>query len=295
MDGLELVLAGDHREPLDPATLESGEGRLRCRVRRGALLARFGRLALQQLGRLPVGRGRAARARRSAAGAIPFPTTKGLLSPHDRRIDRSPPPRRPRARQEEADGGGARPASPRHEHPRPSRRPGVHGRRDARQVGAGGQHGRDRVHHSGHRRVEPLHAARHDPRGPGADPCGRAAERVPDPRDPGRLVPRLRGRDARGHHRPPPGPHPPDPPLPARRGRLRRPDRPLLRLHVLEPPRPPGGRRRGPRRGLPLRRHAAHLPGAARARGSSLTRSARSTSTGPSGPTPSSTSPARST
>jgi hypothetical protein len=48
-DGLELVLAGDHREPLDPATLESEEGRLYCRVRRGAFPARFGRLALQQL------------------------------------------------------------------------------------------------------------------------------------------------------------------------------------------------------------------------------------------------------
>jgi hypothetical protein len=49
-DGLELVLAGDHREPLDPATLESEDGRLYCRVRRGAFSARFGRLALQQLG-----------------------------------------------------------------------------------------------------------------------------------------------------------------------------------------------------------------------------------------------------
>jgi hypothetical protein len=49
-DGLELVLAGDHREPLDPATIESESGRLYCRVRRGAFPARFGRLALQQLG-----------------------------------------------------------------------------------------------------------------------------------------------------------------------------------------------------------------------------------------------------
>jgi uncharacterized protein len=48
--GLELVLAGDHREPLDPATLESDGRRLYCRVRRGAFPARFGRLALQQLG-----------------------------------------------------------------------------------------------------------------------------------------------------------------------------------------------------------------------------------------------------
>jgi hypothetical protein len=50
LDGLELVLAGDHREPLDPATLESEGGRLYCRVRRGAFPARFGRVALQQLG-----------------------------------------------------------------------------------------------------------------------------------------------------------------------------------------------------------------------------------------------------
>jgi hypothetical protein len=50
LEGLELVLAGDHREPLDPATLESKGGRLYCRVRRGAFPARFGRIALQQLG-----------------------------------------------------------------------------------------------------------------------------------------------------------------------------------------------------------------------------------------------------
>lgn len=48
--GLELVLAGDSREPLDPATLEAVDGRLYCRVGRGAFPARFGRLALQQLG-----------------------------------------------------------------------------------------------------------------------------------------------------------------------------------------------------------------------------------------------------
>jgi hypothetical protein len=48
-DGLELVMAGEHREPLDPATLGSERGRLYCRVRRGAFPARFGRLALQQL------------------------------------------------------------------------------------------------------------------------------------------------------------------------------------------------------------------------------------------------------
>jgi hypothetical protein len=49
VDGLELVLAGEHREPLDAATLASEGGRLYCRVRRGAFPARFGRLALQQL------------------------------------------------------------------------------------------------------------------------------------------------------------------------------------------------------------------------------------------------------
>jgi hypothetical protein len=50
VDGLELVLAGDQREPLDPATLEIDNGRLGCRVRGGAFSARFGRIALQQLG-----------------------------------------------------------------------------------------------------------------------------------------------------------------------------------------------------------------------------------------------------
>jgi len=50
VDGLELTLAGDYREPLDPTTLEGADGWLYCRVRRGAFPARFGRLALQQLG-----------------------------------------------------------------------------------------------------------------------------------------------------------------------------------------------------------------------------------------------------
>ena len=31
LDGLEPVLAGDHREPLDPETLDSAGGRLHCR------------------------------------------------------------------------------------------------------------------------------------------------------------------------------------------------------------------------------------------------------------------------
>lgn len=46
---IDLHLAGDVREPLDPATLESDAGRLYCRVRGGAFRALFGRLALQQL------------------------------------------------------------------------------------------------------------------------------------------------------------------------------------------------------------------------------------------------------
>lgn len=44
-----LGLAGDLQEPLDPATLETEDGRLYCRVRRGEHRARFGRLAMQQL------------------------------------------------------------------------------------------------------------------------------------------------------------------------------------------------------------------------------------------------------
>jgi hypothetical protein len=46
---VELCLAGDYREPLDPASLEVEDGRLYCRVRRGAFRARFGRVAVQQL------------------------------------------------------------------------------------------------------------------------------------------------------------------------------------------------------------------------------------------------------
>jgi hypothetical protein len=47
---IELVFAGDYHEPLDPATLEAEAGHLYCRVRSGALPARFGRVAVQQLG-----------------------------------------------------------------------------------------------------------------------------------------------------------------------------------------------------------------------------------------------------
>jgi hypothetical protein len=49
-EGVELALAGDYRERLDPASLEAEAGRLYCRVRGGAFRARFGRVALQQLG-----------------------------------------------------------------------------------------------------------------------------------------------------------------------------------------------------------------------------------------------------
>lgn len=48
-EGIELIFAGDYRERLDPATLESQDGKVFCRVRRGAVRARLGRLALQQL------------------------------------------------------------------------------------------------------------------------------------------------------------------------------------------------------------------------------------------------------
>ena len=44
-----LCLQGDYREPLDPAGLESTDGLLFCRVRRGVFRARFGRVATQQL------------------------------------------------------------------------------------------------------------------------------------------------------------------------------------------------------------------------------------------------------
>jgi hypothetical protein len=46
---VELCFAGDYREPLDPATLEHDGARLFCRVRKGAFIARFGRMAMQQI------------------------------------------------------------------------------------------------------------------------------------------------------------------------------------------------------------------------------------------------------
>ena len=47
---VELVFAGDYREPLDPATLEARDGHVYCRIRKGVVPARFGRIAVQQLG-----------------------------------------------------------------------------------------------------------------------------------------------------------------------------------------------------------------------------------------------------
>ncbi|MFQ5829432.1 MAG: hypothetical protein ACE5JD_09805 [Candidatus Methylomirabilia bacterium] len=46
---VELCFAGDYRQPLDPSTLGAEAGRLFCRLRGGGVLARFGRVALQQL------------------------------------------------------------------------------------------------------------------------------------------------------------------------------------------------------------------------------------------------------
>jgi hypothetical protein len=46
---VELYLAGDYREQLDPATLEHDGARLFCHVRKGAFSARFGRMAMQQI------------------------------------------------------------------------------------------------------------------------------------------------------------------------------------------------------------------------------------------------------
>ena len=49
LNAVELRLAGDYREPLDPATLEHDGTHLCCRVRKGAFRASFGRIALQQI------------------------------------------------------------------------------------------------------------------------------------------------------------------------------------------------------------------------------------------------------
>ncbi len=46
---IELIFAGDYRERLDPATLESEDGKVFCWMRKGAVRARLGRVAIQQL------------------------------------------------------------------------------------------------------------------------------------------------------------------------------------------------------------------------------------------------------
>src|ERR1700674_2939084 len=53
---VELRLAGDLREPLDPTTLEHDGAHVFCRVRKGAFSARFGRIAMQQIAPWLVGR-----------------------------------------------------------------------------------------------------------------------------------------------------------------------------------------------------------------------------------------------
>jgi hypothetical protein len=49
LTAVELRFAGDASESLDPATLETEDGHLYCRIRAGAFRARFGRLAMQQV------------------------------------------------------------------------------------------------------------------------------------------------------------------------------------------------------------------------------------------------------
>jgi hypothetical protein len=56
---VELSFVGDLCEPLDPASLESENGMLFCHIRNGTLRARFGRLAIQQLGPFLTEQGRA--------------------------------------------------------------------------------------------------------------------------------------------------------------------------------------------------------------------------------------------
>ena len=46
---VELCFQGDHREPLDPGSLEADGDALFCRVRGGRFRARFGRVAIQQI------------------------------------------------------------------------------------------------------------------------------------------------------------------------------------------------------------------------------------------------------
>ena len=49
LDAVDLLFAGDWREPLEPRTLESEDGHLVCRIRREAFRARFGRMAMHQI------------------------------------------------------------------------------------------------------------------------------------------------------------------------------------------------------------------------------------------------------
>ena len=46
---VQLHFAGDYRERLDPSTLEHDGAALFCRARKGAVGARFGRIAMQQI------------------------------------------------------------------------------------------------------------------------------------------------------------------------------------------------------------------------------------------------------
>ncbi len=50
LGAVKLWFAGDYHEPLDAATLEHDGLQLFCRVRKGAFRARFGRIAMQQIG-----------------------------------------------------------------------------------------------------------------------------------------------------------------------------------------------------------------------------------------------------
>jgi hypothetical protein len=49
LDAVDLVFAGECREPLDPRTLQSEDGHLFCTIRPDAFRARFGRVAMQQI------------------------------------------------------------------------------------------------------------------------------------------------------------------------------------------------------------------------------------------------------
>jgi hypothetical protein len=49
LQSVALCFQGDYREPLDPATLETEQDLLFCRIRGGAFRARFGRVAVQQI------------------------------------------------------------------------------------------------------------------------------------------------------------------------------------------------------------------------------------------------------